>query len=107
MTRSSDTPIRPTIIYPQRSVAAGSHEVRERDLQALANLMDSAFEIPGLGVSFGLDAILGLVPGLGDAVTSLISMYIVGAARRMGVPRVTLARMTLNIVIDWLLGSVP
>ena len=77
------------------------------NLQRLADWMDTAFEIPGTGIRFGLDALIGLVPGMGDTVTSLIALYIVGAASRMGVPRVTLIRMITNVGIDWLVGIVP
>ena len=89
--------------------SADEHTADEhtRELQALANWMDSAFEIPGLGIRFGLDSLLGLVPGLGDTVTSFISLYLVAAASRFGMSRVTLIRMTMNVAIDWLLGSIP
>ena len=69
--------------------------------------MDSAFEIPGLRLRFGLDAILGLLPGIGDLATSFVSMYILQEAQRRGVSRVTLTRMSFNILIDWLVGSIP
>ena len=77
------------------------------DLAALARWMDSAFRIPGLGVKFGLDAIIGLIPGLGDAATSLVSLYILAQARQLGVGRATLARIALNIAIDVIVGAVP
>jgi hypothetical protein len=84
-----------------------SADERTRDLQSLATWMDSAFEIPGLGIRFGLDSLLGLLPGLGDTVTSFVSLYLVAAASRFGMSRVTLLRMTMNVAIDWLLGSIP
>lgn len=77
------------------------------DVELLARWMDSAFEIPGTGVRFGLDAIVGLVPGLGDLITSVVSLYILRVAERRGVPRVTLIRMASNIAIDYVLGSIP
>jgi hypothetical protein len=76
-------------------------------LELLAEWMDSAFHIPGLGVRFGADALIGLIPGVGDTVTSLVSLYILNAARQHGVPRVTLMRMASNVAIDYLLGAVP
>lgn len=76
-------------------------------LEQLARLMDSKFEIPGLGIRFGLDALLGLLPGLGDVASGLVSLYIVGAAARQGVSRLTVARMALNLGIDALLGTLP
>jgi len=69
--------------------------------------MDSAFEIPGLKLRFGLDAILGLLPGIGDLATSFVSLYILQEAQRRGVSRVTLTRMSFNILIDWLVGTIP
>lgn len=76
-------------------------------LKALAMLMDSLVEVPGLRVKVGLDAILGLFPGLGDLISSLVSLYIMQAASQQGVPRVTMARMGANILIDMALGAVP
>jgi hypothetical protein len=58
-------------------------------------------------VSFGLDGILGLIPGIGDALSSLLSAFIVMKAAQDGVPRATLARMVANVAIDSLLGSIP
>jgi hypothetical protein len=78
-----------------------------RDLEQLARWMDSVFRIPGLGLRFGLDAILGLIPGAGDVATSLVSIYIFTAANRFGVPRITVLRMALNIVIDLVMGAIP
>lgn len=80
---------------------------REEELEMLARWMDSVFRIPGVGIRFGLDALIGLIPGFGDTLTSLVSIYILAAGARLGVPRVTLVRMALNIAIDWLLGSFP
>jgi hypothetical protein len=76
-------------------------------LELLAYWMDTVFYIPGLGVRFGFDAIIGLIPGLGDIITSLISLYILAAARRYGVPRATMMRMAFNIAVDTIVGAVP
>lgn len=81
---------------------------RELDrLERLARLMDSRFRIPGTGIRFGLDPILGLVPGLGDAVAIMPALYILFTARRLGTPRSVRARMIVNIGIDFLFGSIP
>jgi len=79
----------------------------DRDLELLARWMDSVFEIPGLRLRFGLDSLLGLLPGAGDFASSLASIYILSSAQRYGVPRVTLTRMTLNILIDLFFGAIP
>src|SRR5262245_34695474 len=71
-----------------------------RDIESLARWMDTVFEIPVLGLHFGLDAILGLLPGAGDFATSAASIYILTSAQRYGVTRAMLARMALNIMID-------
>ena len=69
--------------------------------------MDDMFRVPVLGWRFGLDALIGLVPGLGDTSTALVSFYILAAAVRYRVPKITMLRMALNVVIDYLLGLVP
>jgi hypothetical protein len=69
--------------------------------------MDDLFRVPGLGWRFGLDALIGLIPGFGDTATSLVSFYILAAAVRYRVPKVTLARMGLNIALDYAVGSLP
>jgi hypothetical protein len=77
------------------------------DLDALAHVMDGAFRIPGLNLRFGLDSIIGLIPGVGDIVTTLVSLYVLAAAQRYGVSRITTLRMGLNIGIDAIVGSIP
>jgi len=69
--------------------------------------MDDLFRVPILGWRFGLDALVGLIPGFGDTSTALVSFYILAAAVRHGVPKITLLRMGLNIGFDYLLGSLP
>jgi hypothetical protein len=70
-------------------------------------LLDSAFAIPGVPVSFGFDAILGLVPGLGDLATPALTVLMLATGLRMRVPTVVLARMVMNAGIDALGGLVP
>jgi hypothetical protein len=79
----------------------------EKGLDNLAYYLDDLFGIPGTGWRFGLDGIIGLIPSVGDTVTSLASFYILLAGVRYGVPKITLLRMALNIGIDYVLGSVP
>lgn len=76
-------------------------------LETLAKLMDSIFEIPGTNIRFGLDSIIGLIPGLGDTITSLVSLYILNEAKQRGVSRLTMLRMASNIAVDYVVGSVP
>lgn len=80
---------------------------RVERLQRLARLWDSAIRIPGTRVRVGLDPLVGLVPGLGDAAGALVAAYIVLEAVRFDVPGATLLRMLANVAIDALVGTVP
>jgi hypothetical protein len=84
-----------------------SHEQRLARLDTLANFMDAAIVVPGTNIRFGADALIGLVPGIGDFATAAVSCVIVLEARRMGAPGHLIARMIGNIAIDALAGSVP
>ena len=77
------------------------------NLDLLAKLMDSQFTIPGTNIKFGLDSLIGLVPGAGDFATFLVSGYMVMVLAKNGASGFVLARMTLNILIDALIGSIP
>jgi hypothetical protein len=79
----------------------------DQSLERLSWLMDDLIRVPGLDWRFGLDALVGLIPGFGDTATSLVSFYILASAVRYRVPKVTLLRMGLNIGIDYLVGSLP
>jgi len=72
-----------------------------------ATLLDDAVKIPGTDIGVGLDPLLGVAPVSGDLVAGAISMYIVAEAARLGVPRETLLRMTVNVGVDVAVGSVP
>jgi len=76
-------------------------------LDALASLLDTAILIPGTNVRFGLDAVIGLVPGIGDAITTVLSLYIVKEARALGAPRHVILRMLGNVALDGVVGAVP
>jgi hypothetical protein len=76
-------------------------------LDGLATLLDTAFFIPGTNIRFGIDAMIGLVPGIGDAITTAMSLYIVHEARQLGAPRHLIARMLANVALDGLVGAVP
>lgn len=82
-----------------------THE-RLRRLQALAWLLDNSIPLPG-GFRIGVDALLGLIPGIGDAMGALISAYIVNEARSMGASRSVLLRMMGNVLIETAIGSIP
>lgn len=79
----------------------------EESLETLSHYLDDWIKIPGIGWRFGLDALIGLVPSVGDTLTSLMSFYILIAGVRYGVPKITLLRMAFNIGLDYLVGSIP
>jgi hypothetical protein len=76
-------------------------------LRVLTRLLDNAFQIPGTRYRIGLDALIGVVPGIGDAVGAIFSAFIVFQAARMGVSRATLVRMLGNVALDTIVGEVP
>jgi hypothetical protein len=76
-------------------------------LRRWARIFDSAFRLPGTNIRFGIDPILGLVPGIGDLATPILSMFMVWHGARLGVPKVVLARMVLNALIDAAAGLIP
>ena len=84
-----------------------SRHERIARLDALATLLDTAFILPGINVRFGLDALLGLVPGVGDIVTTAMALYIVHEARQLGAPGHVIARMLGNVAVDSVVGAVP
>ena len=79
----------------------------EEGLETLSKYLDDWVKIPVVGWRFGLDALIGLVPNVGDTVTSLASFYILIAGVRYGVPKIVLARMALNIGLDYVVGAIP
>lgn len=87
--------------------ATPSPDAAMRRLQKVANVLDSAFVLPGTNQRIGIDAIIGLIPGLGDVLTTVLSSYIIWEARNLGVSRFALARMLANLGIHAAVGSVP
>ena len=85
----------------------GPDPSRLAQLRRWAVLLDSAFAIPGIPVRFGLDALIGLVPGIGDLATPVFTLLVLATGVRMRVPAVVLARMAINAGIDALVGLVP
>ena len=92
----------PDILYPGRGP-----QITDAQLSRLATVLDDAFRIPGTAIRFGLDPLIGLFPGIGDALTGLLGFLIVLAAWQRRLPKVTMARMAVNILIDSVVGAVP
>lgn len=93
----------PEIIEPRRWRDASDIA----DLEQLARLLDTQFAVPGTNWRFGLDSIIGLVPGIGDVITTALGGYIVYRARELGAPRWLIARMIGNLAIDGVFGAIP
>lgn len=79
----------------------------EQGLDNLAHYLDGLFRVPGTTWRFGLDSLIGLVPNVGDTITSFASFYILLAGVRYGVPKITLLRMAFNIGLDYVVGIIP
>ena len=82
-------------------------EARLKRIRLLSRLLDEQFRIPGTTYRVGLDGLLGLIPGIGDAAGALLSTYIVYEAIRLGAPSTVLLRMLANIGIDTVGGAIP
>ena len=94
--------------YKHESVVTKERTVKiDESLERLSWLMDDFIRLPVIGWRVGLDALVGLIPGFGDTATSLVSFYVLAAAVRYRVPKVTLLRMGMNLGIDYAVGSLP
>jgi len=88
--------------------ARADRSVALREVETLAWLLDNSIPVPGTGGRrFGIDAIIGLVPVVGDLVSGSIGLYVVWRASRMGLPRVVVVRMLANAALDLVIGSIP
>ncbi len=100
----------PEVILPSRRPRQahrhGAGPANEQ-LDLLARVLDDIFQVPGTNIRFGLDSLIGLLPGFGDAISGLLSTLIVWTAWQRGLPRATVYRMVGNIALDSLLGAVP
>jgi hypothetical protein len=90
----------------------GGYDARARRaaldrLDRLATLFDTAFILPGTNVRFGIEAVLRLIPGLGDGLASALSIYLLYEAHGLGVPRTLFARMIGNVALEGVVGAVP
>jgi uncharacterized protein DUF4112 len=89
-------------------VEVGTLDPRRLDrLRRVGWLLDNSIPIPGTRFRLGIDQLIGLVPGIGDLIGGVLSLYIILEASRMGVPRGLLARMGWNVAVDTFVGEVP
>ncbi len=84
-----------------------AHQNLLEELDSLSWLLDSRWRLPGTGFRFGVDALAGLVPGVGDVATGLVSAWLVWRAAKFDVPAHLLARMVGNVALDSLVGAIP
>lgn len=84
-----------------------TREQRFARLEAVGNLLDMAFIVPGTNVRYGIDGLIGLVPIVGDIITTALALWVVREARALGAPRYLVARMLANVAVDGVVGAVP
>ena len=90
-----------------RSDDALRRDAYVKTAQVLADVLDATVRIPGTALTIGLDPLLGLIPAIGDAIAGMIGAVILGLATRLRVPRIVVARMSLNLLINGIVGTVP
>ena|ERR1700722_17536075 len=96
------------LITPRRPRGKrGSQLFNDENLDLLSHVLDDWFQIPGTSIRFGIDGIVGLIPGVGDLLGGLASCIIVLAAWFRGVPAITVARMVANIAVEVFVGAIP
>ena len=101
----ADTPAAAVPARRQRTAPELARELNRLD--GIADLMDSRFRLPGTKIRFGLDAIVGLLPGIGDGLVTLPAFYILARAHHLGVPKTVMLRMVINVALDFAVGIVP
>lgn len=92
---------------PTKSLPAADAVDRMARIERVAGLLDSRFRLPGIGVRVGWDSILGLVPGLGDAITTIPAGWMIWQGHQLGARKRTLVRMGANAGIDLVVGGIP
>src|SRR5690242_9777983 len=92
------------VIPPQEQEGAHSGDPW---IRLIAGLMDTAFRLPGTNVRFGIDPLIGLFPGVGDGAGALVSVFLIAMSARYGIPKIVLARMALNALINGVVGTLP
>jgi hypothetical protein len=105
-------PFKPEVLPPESNtlssrIRIGANWFADENLDLLAHLLDDWFRVPGTSIRFGIDGIIGLIPGLGDILAGLASCIIIVAAWFRGVPYVGLMRMVVNVAIDVIVGAIP
>lgn len=95
------------VVVEPELITNPSRAARIEQLKKFAELLDGQFRLPGINIEFGLDAIIGLVPFVGDLVAGGLSMWLIREARRLGAPQWLIARMLWNVGVEVTVGAVP
>lgn len=96
-----------TLSVPFDAAIPAPATAREERMARIAKLLDREFRLPIIGARFGLDGLIGLIPGVGDAATSVIGSYLILEAAQGGARKRVLAKMATNTLVDLTLGSIP
>ena len=99
-------PLEPELVSDHPEENADRESIR-RTADALARILDTAVQIPGTGIRIGLDPLLGLLPGIGDALASLIGSAILLMASQLKVPKIVMLRMSVNLLLNGMIGAIP
>jgi hypothetical protein len=94
------------VVVPEL-ITVPARRARIEQLRAAAEWMDGQFHIPGTNIQFGFDAIIGLVPGVGDIICGALSMWLIREAQQLGAPKWLIAKMVWNVAIEVTVGAVP
>jgi hypothetical protein len=97
-------PVQGDVVGASRAERFAGVEAR---IRRVTDVLDELVPIPGTGQRFGLDPLVGLIPVVGDVVGALVGLWVIGEATRFGVPRIVVARMTVNLLVDLAIGIIP
>jgi hypothetical protein len=106
MSRTYDYDLKTGTLRPMTETPHARQQAFER-LDHITRLLDTAVAIPGTNIRFGADAVIGLVPGIGDAITTAMAAWVIYEARRLGAPKRLILRMIGNVALDGVVGAVP
>ncbi|WP_417386283.1 DUF4112 domain-containing protein [Gimesia sp.] len=105
--RSQTSPVKPVIMPASDSVYRAERVDRFAQIEKLTRFLDDAIKVPGTNLRIGWDSLIGLVPGLGDVISTALSGYLIYQAKQLGASNWVLARMAGNVGLDFLIGAVP
>jgi len=106
MDRTHASPRRPQPLRASLPLGRDAAAIRQR-IEALEKVLEHGFRVPGIGYEFGLDALVGLIPVVGDFIGAALGAYLVWEAKNLGLPKWKLWRMSGNVAFDTAIGFVP